>query len=72
MDPRARLLVEECFRHSKAVAATPAGEAALRVAGVPAGEDGVVLGEDADRAVRALVDLLPSHRVWDRFPASLG
>ncbi len=37
VDPRVLLLAEECFRHSKAVAATGAGADALLAAGLPDG-----------------------------------
>ena len=72
VDPRVRLLVEECFRHSKAVGATSAGQAVLEVAGVDPQSVGVVVGDDPTSAWEQLSALLPAHRAWDRFPATLA
>ena len=67
-----RLLVEECFRHSKAVGGTSAGQAVLESAGVAADAPGVVVADDPEAAWEQLAELLPAHRVWDRFPAALA
>ncbi len=72
VDPRVRLLVEECFRHSKAVGATSAGQAVLETAGVGADVPGVVVADEPQDVWEQLAELLPAHRVWDRFPAALA
>jgi catalase len=69
LDPRVRLLVEECFRHAKAIGAWGSGSDALTVSGCPAGAAGVVVGDDATAVLDQVVGLLGSHRVWERFPA---
>ncbi len=71
VDPRVRLLLEEAFRHAKAIGAW-AGREALTAAGVPEDAPGVVLGDDAEDVVGQVLGLLTSHRVWERFPAASG
>ncbi|GGK33525.1 catalase [Pilimelia terevasa] len=68
VDPRVLLLVDECWRHGKAVGAWGEGAAVLRQAGV-AGTPGVVTADTGTAALDAVVDLLGAHRVWQRFPA---
>ena len=34
--------------------------------------DGVVVADDPEAAWEQLAELLPAHRVWDRFPAALA
>ncbi len=73
VDPRITLLLGEMWRHAKAVAAI--GEAGTHAlpGGATAGDArGVVIEDDLAALVSALVDLLASHRVWDRFPTSTG
>jgi len=72
LDPRVRLMVQECYRHSKAIAASGDGQAALTGADVSADAPGVVAVDDPGKAWESLAQLLPAHRVWERFPASLG
>ena len=64
-DPRVVLLLEECFRHSKAIGAWGAGVPVLEAARC-AGE-GVVSSETASEVVTQVHELLGSHRVWERF-----
>jgi catalase len=62
-DPRADLLIDETFRHAKALAATGEGtEALIGLTGRP----GVVEAPDAAAAVQEIATLLASHRVWER------
>lgn len=68
-DPRVVLLLQEAFRHAKAIGGTGNAEAVLGAAGIGAEAAGVVIGEPA-AVVEQLSDLLAEHRVWDRFPAS--
>jgi catalase len=67
LDPRVVLLLQECFRHAKAIGAWGAGTAALEVAGVLPAAPGVVTGDDPAEVFTALHGLLGSHRVWERF-----
>jgi catalase len=71
IDPRVVLLVEECFRHAKAIGAWGAGVTVLDAAGVT-GAPGVVAGSDASSVLEEVQQLMAGHRVWDRFPARLG
>jgi catalase len=70
VDPRVLLLVEEAWRHAKAIGAWGAGATALRAAGV-AGTPGVITAESGTEALTAVMQLLALHRVWERFPASV-
>jgi catalase len=71
LDPRVRLLIEESWRHAKAIVAFGAGTAALEQTQV-AGTPGVVAAGSAADAFASLQQLLPAHRVWERFPASVA
>ncbi|WP_229075870.1 catalase [Actinoplanes sp. DH11] len=71
IDPRVTLLVDECWRHAKAIGAFGTGNAVLEAAGV-AGTPGVVTAEDGAAALAGLQQLLALHRVWERFPASVA
>jgi catalase len=71
VDPRVLLLVDECWRHAKAIGAWGAGAGVLQEAGV-AGTPGVVTADSATGALTAVRELLAAHRVWERFPASVG
>ncbi|WP_433362923.1 catalase [Actinoplanes sp. CA-142083] len=66
VDPRVMLLVEEAWRHAKAIGAWDAGTSVLTHAGV-AGTPGVVTAGSATEALTAVQELLPAHRVWQRF-----
>ncbi|MFV2101026.1 catalase [Micromonospora sp. LOL_024] len=70
VDPRVLLMVEECWRHAKAIGAWGSGVAALEQAGV-AGSPGVVTGEDGSEAFTAVQQLMANHRVWERFPVPI-
>ena len=65
------LLLEECFRHAKAIGAWGAGVAALEAAGRP-DSPGVVTGDDPATVFAELQTALGAHRVWERFGAALG
>ncbi len=69
VDPRVRLLLEETYRHAKAIGAWT-GKDALDAAAVPADAAGVVVGVDPADVVAQVVQLLGGHRVWERFPAA--
>ncbi|MFZ5845920.1 MAG: catalase [Actinomycetota bacterium] len=70
IDPRVRLLLDESFRHAKAIAATGPGVAALEAAGLSAADAGVVTVDTAADLASSVVELLGSHRAWERFPAA--
>ncbi|MEV6597239.1 catalase [Actinoplanes sp. NPDC051346] len=70
VDPRVALLVEEAWRHAKAIGAWGAGVAVLDQVGV-AGTPGVVTADSGPEALAAVQALLAAHRVWERFPATV-
>ncbi|MYV41682.1 hypothetical protein GT030_23135, partial [Streptomyces sp. SID1328] len=67
-DPRVVLMLDEAFRHGKALGAWPGAEEALRAAGIPVDAPGVVTGGSGAEILDELTTLLTEHRVWDRFP----
>ncbi|MFE0592916.1 catalase [Micromonospora echinospora] len=71
VDPRVLLLVEECWRHAKAIGAWGDGVAVLREAQV-SGTPGVVTGDSGTEVLAAVQRLTAAHRVWERFPASVA
>ncbi|WSG35676.1 catalase [Micromonospora ureilytica] len=66
VDPRVLLLVEECWRHAKAIGAWGAGVTVLEQAGV-AGTPGVVAAGSGAEVLTAVQQLMAAHRVWERF-----
>jgi catalase len=70
VDPRVLLLVEECWRHAKAIGAWGAGVPLLEQAALT-GAPGVVIADAAPAAFASITELLAAHRVWERFPASV-
>jgi catalase len=66
-DPRVLLLLDEAFRHGKAIAVWGGGQAVLEAAGIPAGAAGVVTAADGPAALAEVTQLLATHRVWERF-----
>lgn len=71
LDPRVALLLQECWRHAKAIGSWGAGADALAAAGVPLG-DGVLTAETPLEALAGVQEGLAAHRAWDRFGAALG
>ena len=69
-DPRVVKLLQEMFRHCKAIGSLDAGAAALAHAGVADGASGVAVGS-VEQVVAALVEGLAEHRAWSRFPVSV-
>ncbi|MFE1316320.1 catalase [Kitasatospora phosalacinea] len=67
LDPRLALLLDETWRHAKAIGGWGDAREALTAAGLPSDGPGVVLGTDPVQVLRDLADLLAGHRVWDRF-----
>ena len=71
LDPRVVLLLQECFRHAKAIGAWGAGASALEQVGI-AGAPGVLTGDDPASVFTELHTALGAHRVWERFGTVLG
>ncbi len=69
LDPRVALILDECWRHGKAIGAWGDGVAALLAADIPTDGPGIVTADTASEA-GAVVDgvhaLLGAHRVWER------
>jgi catalase len=65
------LLLDEVFRHCKAIAGVGEGAALLDALGYT-GSAGVVSAEEPDDVVEELLTLMGSHRVWERFRAAVG
>jgi catalase len=67
------LLLQEAYRHCKAIAAWGTGAASLESADIPLDGPGVLLADTADKTfTRALVTALGRHRVWDRATAVMA
>ncbi|RKN45388.1 catalase [Micromonospora endolithica] len=71
VDPRVLLLVEEAWRHAKAIGAWGAGGQVLRQAGVT-GSPGVVTGDSGAGVLADVQQLMAAHRTWERFPAAVS
>lgn len=68
-DLRLVVLLQEAFRHCKALAAWGDGTAVLKAARIPVKGPGVEVAEAADKAfVTALAGAVGLHRAWDRAP----
>jgi catalase len=71
VDPRVVLMVQECFRHAKAIGAWGNGRTAIEAAGYAEGP-GIVLGDEPSKVLTTMTELLGAHRVWERFPATVS
>ncbi|WP_439658433.1 catalase [Lentzea sp. HUAS TT2] len=71
IDPRVIRMVQECYRHAKAIGAWGNGRLAVEAAGYSAAP-GIVIGDDPADVLKATTILLESHRVWERFPATIA
>ena len=60
------VLVSEVFRHAKAIGAWGDGRQVINAAGCPLEAPGLVLTNDPEDVIVALVPLLSQHRVWER------
>jgi catalase len=69
-DPRVLLLVDEAFRHGKAIGVWGGGGTVLDAAGVPSGAPGVVSADSGPEVLAEVTRLLAKHRVWERFTAA--
>ncbi|GAA1490786.1 catalase [Brachybacterium sacelli] len=70
VEPRVGKLIDECWRHAKALGAWGAGRQALEAHTAPGGA-GLVLGDDPFTVLGEIRSLLGAHRVWERFPAAV-
>ncbi|MEV7297417.1 catalase [Streptomyces microflavus] len=70
-DPRLLLLLNEAFRHGKAIGAWRDADAILADAAIPGGAPGVVQGDTATSTFEQVTQLLGAHRVWERFPTTV-
>lgn len=66
LDPRFVLLLQECYRQSKAMVWTGQSPAPYEAAGLPQGTVGLV-SEPIENAVAKTASFLATHRVWERF-----
>lgn len=64
-------LVDEAWRHAKAIGAWDGGATVLELAGV-AGTPGVVSAGAGVEALTTVRELLATHRAWHRFPTSIA
>ena len=63
------VLLQEAFRHCKAVAAWGDGTAVLKAARIPTKGPGIEVADDVDKDFTArLAAALGLHRAWDRAP----
>ncbi|NGN91359.1 catalase [Nocardioides sp. KC13] len=69
-DPHVMLLVEEIFRHGKALLAWGDGAEAVATAGIAVPAPGVKAEESGSLVAAELPDLLGAHRSWERFALS--
>jgi catalase len=67
VDIKLVVLLQEAFRHCKAIAAWGDGAAVLKAARIPAKSPGVAVADDVDKSFTAnLAAALGLHRAWDR------
>jgi catalase len=67
------LLLQEAFRHAKALGAWGTGTTVLEMAGIPADSAGVVTGNSVAKTFAdQLVAAVGLHRAWDRAPAVMA
>jgi catalase len=67
VDPLVALLLQECFRHAKAIGSWGPGSETLAGAGIDRDAVGVVTGADGDDVWSQVHPLMRQHRAWDRF-----
>ena len=67
VDPRVKLLLDEAFRHGKVIGAWGDGTEALEACGYSAADVGIVADDEVAGVVNTVLELMASHRVWERF-----
>ena len=65
-DPLVALLLQECFRHAKAIGSWGPGSETLAGAGIDRDAVGVVTGAEGDDVWSQVHPLMQQHRAWDR------
>jgi catalase len=70
-DPRVMRLVDEAWRHAKAIGGWDQGALVVEQAGI-ADSPGVVTAGTGPEALAAVKELLAAHRVWQRFPTTIA
>lgn len=70
-DPRVVKLVQEAYRHAKAIALVDAGAGVLDAAGIDPSSPGVIASDDPAVLVERVTEALALHRVWERFEPAL-
>lgn len=63
---KAKTIVDETFRHHKAIAVLPEGSELAAAAAVPTDGPGLFSGSDPASLAQSLLNALGQHRVWDR------
>jgi len=72
-DIKLMLLLQEAYRHCKAIGAWGDGATILEAAGIALDDPGVVVGDSAVKAFNeSLLAALGLHRAWDRAPAVMA
>jgi catalase len=67
------VLLQEAFRHCKALGAWGDGSAVLKTSRIPLKGPGIELGDDVDKEFTArLAAALGLHRAWDRAPSIMA
>jgi catalase len=67
VDGRVAILLQEAFRHGKAIGCWGAGARALELAGITPGTSGVVAGTDPASTLTDVQAAMAKHRAWERF-----
>src|SRR5471032_234090 len=62
----ARHFLRESFKHLKAIGAVGDGEDVLAAAHLPTGDEGISVGSDTKKVMKAFISALSKHRVWAR------
>lgn len=70
-DPRLLLLLDEAYRHGKAIGGWGNTSRILRAAGIREDGPGIAFADTPAKTVKDLVRALAAHRAWERFPATM-
>ncbi|MFI1279829.1 catalase [Streptomyces sp. NPDC020858] len=70
-DPRVLLLLNEAYRHGKAIGGWGAASRVLQAFGIQENEPGIAFADTAAKALKRISQALAEHRAWDRFPTAL-
>ncbi|MDW4901618.1 catalase HPII, partial [Streptomyces californicus] len=70
-DPRLLLLLNEAFRHGKAIGHWGDADTVLAQATIPNDAPGLVGADSPTDVLNQIQQLMKAHRVWDRFPTTI-